>query len=131
MQDHDKTIYEQVRDEQTYYEAHPDSDEWEEVPAPDEQPAKPLRRTMISVRLSPDEAEEIRIAAAREAASVSEFVRTSALERARWHVPRAQLSAAVPGSVSVHINAHLPANYSNRQFELDSGDAGVLTLLPC
>ncbi|WP_445187198.1 plasmid mobilization protein [Pseudonocardia sp. Cha107L01] len=129
MEDHERTIYEEVRDEQAYYEEHPDSDEWEEVPAPDEQPVKAVRRTMISVRLSPEEAEEIRVAAARDSATVSEFVRRSALERARLHLLWTQMSTAVPGRVSVHVNARVPVNYSDRELEGETEDGGVL--LPC
>ncbi|MDQ1532152.1 MAG: hypothetical protein QOE37_2300, partial [Microbacteriaceae bacterium] len=67
MEDQERSIYEQVRDEQRYYDDRQDSDDdWEVVPAPDALPAKSLRRTMISTRFSPEEAEEIRLAATRE-----------------------------------------------------------------
>jgi hypothetical protein len=64
-----------------YYESHKDDPElWGEP-----QPAKPRRRlaSMISVRLSPDEADAIREAAEREGLSVSAFLRAAALKEAR------------------------------------------------
>ena len=63
-----------------YYEAHKDDpDEWGEVETP-----RPRRRlaSMISVRLSPREAEIVREAAEREKVSVSAFIRQAALQAA-------------------------------------------------
>lgn len=63
-----------------YFEAHKDDlDEWEEAEGP-----KPRRRlaSMISVRLSPREAEIVREAAQRETVSVSAFIRQAALQAA-------------------------------------------------
>jgi hypothetical protein len=121
MEDHDKTIYEQVRDEQLHYEQHPDADEWEVVPAPKEaEEPKSFKRTMISARFSQAEAEEIRVAASQEGKTISAFVRASALERARFVATRGQLSLATASSVGVRSNVISPVNYSDRQLSTAS-----------
>jgi hypothetical protein len=87
-----------------YYESHKDDpDLWGEP-----EPAKPRRRlaSMISVRLSPDEAEAIREAADREGLSVSAFLRAAALKEARQEDgPRAR-----PNPVAYVVN--VPATYN-------------------
>ena len=69
-------------DKAAYYEAH--KDDAEEWGAPEAAPARPRRRlaSMISVRLSPSEADKIRQAAETQGMSVSAFLRAAALHLA-------------------------------------------------
>lgn len=75
-----------MSDERTraeYYEEHKDDpDEWGEP-----EPAKPRRRraSMVSVRLAPEEIVIIRTAADERGMSVSEFLRSTALNAAQHH----------------------------------------------
>lgn len=80
----DKPVNERIAEDRAHYLAHPDDeDEWEEVPAPAEASAKRLPGAMISVRLSAEEADEIRAAADEEGQSVSGFMRKVVLDRIR------------------------------------------------
>src|SRR5215468_3814267 len=68
------------------------------VMSSESEPAKPRRRlaSMISVRLSSDEAEAIRAAAEREGLSVSAFLRAAALKEARRGGMPARPSPVLP-----------------------------------
>lgn len=75
-----------------YYESHKDDpDVWGEP-----LPTRPRRRlaSMISVRLSPDEAEAIRAAAEARGMSVSAFLRMAALKESGQDGPRPRVSLA-------------------------------------
>jgi hypothetical protein len=70
------------KDSAAYYQDHKDdASEWG---APVKAPASASRRlaSMISVRFAPDEVESIRVAAAAQGDSLSQFVRQAALARA-------------------------------------------------
>jgi hypothetical protein len=92
----DKPLHDQMADDRAHYQANPpDDDEWEEVPAPPEATAKRPVGAMISVRLSGEEADEIRAAAEADALPVSAFIRKVVLDRIQ--ASRANVSMSTYG----------------------------------
>jgi uncharacterized protein (DUF1778 family) len=90
------------RERAAYYESHKDEPgDWGEA-----EPPKERRRlaSMISVRLSPEEAAVVRAAAERQCLSVSAFLRNAALREARTQGPAVPAQATAleraTGSVS-------------------------------
>jgi len=85
-----------------FYQAHKDDrDEWGE---PERSPSASSRRlaSMISVRFTPDEAQSVRAAARDAGESVSQFIRSAALRRARHgEAPVPSISGALPGAREV------------------------------
>jgi hypothetical protein len=76
-----------------YYQAHKDdSEEWGD-PQPVQRSRKRRLAAMLSVRFTPEEEDEIRRAAQAKGASVSQFIRETALKEARSGSSKA---AAVP-----------------------------------
>jgi|SRR5215472_9225760 len=81
-------------------------DEWEEVPAPAEASAKRSPGAMISVRLSAEEADEIRAAADDQGQSVSGLMRKIVLDQIRGNrvtVPRSTLVVGNFSQVVTHL----------------------------
>src|SRR5436309_13522567 len=71
------------RDQASYYESHKDEpDDWGE---PIQSKARRRLASMISVRLSPAEAAQVRAAAEERGVSVSAFLREAALKEAQHH----------------------------------------------
>jgi uncharacterized protein (DUF1778 family) len=89
----DKPVHRRIAEDRTHYLAHPDDDEWEEAPPTDDRTAR-LRPqgAMVSVRLSAEEAEEIRAAADIAGRPVSGFMRQIVLDRIRNKELNAQVS---------------------------------------
>ena len=87
----EKSLHEQIAEDRAHYEAHPADDEWEEAPPPERTAKRPVG-AMVSVRLSGEEAEEIRSAAEAEELPVSAFMRRVVLNR----IHRSSACAAMP-----------------------------------
>jgi hypothetical protein len=77
-----------------------DEDDWEEVPAPAETSAKRSPGAMVSVRLSAEEADEIRAAADEEGQSVSGLMRKIVLDQIRGSKITVPASTLVLGNFS-------------------------------
>jgi hypothetical protein len=93
-----------------FYQNHRDDpEEWGEAV----RPKAPSRRlaSMISVRFSPDEAREVRAAAAAAEESVSTFVRNAALSRARQSSTVATTTGGAPPTKS-HVLAGNTMTYA-------------------
>jgi Family of unknown function (DUF6290) len=111
----DEPVHEQLAEDRTHYLAHPDVDEWEDSPAPASTGAKREVGTMISVRLSASEADEIRAAADAAGLAVSAFVRTSVLEKIRRGSPSVASAGFIVGNFSrtvgyVEVQAGAPVS---------------------
>jgi hypothetical protein len=76
----ERPVHERIAEDRAHYLAHPDEDEWEEVPPPTGTVVK-RPATMVSVRLTAAEADAIRTAAEAQNQSVSGFMRKAVLDR--------------------------------------------------
>lgn len=81
----EERTYEQIAEDRRHYLEEPDLDEWEPEPAPPPARARKSRHltTMVSVRLSAEEADDIRCAAEAEGLAMSAFMRAAALDHTR------------------------------------------------
>lgn len=95
----DNPVHERIADDRAHYLAHPDEDEWEDAPAPADGKAKRQTGTMISVRLSASEADEIRAAADAAGLPVSAFVRQAVLDHVRGSAVSVGVIASTSGSL--------------------------------
>jgi len=94
----DKPMEDPIAVDRAYYAAHPnDEDEWEDVPAPTQVTAKRSPGTMVSVRLSAAEADEIRAAADAAHEPVSGFIRKVVLDRIRGGAAQLHIYPTVVG----------------------------------
>lgn len=95
-----------------YYQAHKDDQaEWGE-PVVEEQGQSRRLASMISIRLTPDEADRVREAAATRGESLSQFVRESALRRTVELVGSAYVSFQLGSTLSSAIGESLRATTS-------------------
>jgi len=79
----EKPVDEQIAEDRAHYISHPQDDEWADAPPPDETSGKRPVGTMVSVRLSASEADEIRVAAEAAGRPVSAFIRQVVLNHVR------------------------------------------------
>lgn len=112
---------------EAYYQAHKDDDtEWgDAVPAPED--ARPTRRleSVVSVRFSPQEVEDLRSAAGERGSSLSAFVREAALRAAR--IPADLATTVHPTAVDFRSTSLSEAGTSGSDNLLTEWDAGLVT----
>lgn len=108
-----------------YYQAHKDDQaEWGE-PVVEEQGQSRRLASMISIRLTPDEADRVREAAAARGESLSQFVRESALRRTVELVGSAYVSFQVGSTLSSAMGESLRATTSRTVGIIDDKSSEV------
>ena len=106
-----------------HYQAHKDDEaEWGE-PVVEEQGHSRRLASMISIRLTPDEADRVREAAAARGESLSQFVRESALRRTVELMGSAYVSFQVGSTLSSAMGGSLRATTSRTVGIIDDNSA--------